>query len=820
MANDGNAKVLKARVEINTSAAEKKLKGLTDRINALNRAFSNNSKTNDALNNSIEKSNNASKKLKNTQDNVGRAMKNNVSISKLMVSYLRRNNNQSIKLRDIFEAINAKTRRLPSAMGRFTESIRKSNTEARKTESIFDRIYHSVRNLAAVYAGLTGARVAIEVADKMTSAQNRLNDVNAQALGEAGYTTDANGNKAFSNETLNATSTQMDKMYAASQRARVGYDDMLQNVSKSMVLAGSAFDDNMDNAIRFQEIMGKTYALGGASAAEMSSSMYQMIQALGAGTLAGDELRSVREGAPLAYQAIEKYAQGVHNSTDSLKDMASQGLITSDIVVAAMLQAGDTIDDRFAMTSMTFAQAFTMMKNTAIQSFRPIAEYLRSFLNSEQGKKLLEIGNELIVAVAYVVGAIVKFVTWGLGVIADHWEIVKGILIFGLILLAGIISYKLGAAIGSLIMSIGRFAILHPVLFGIIIVLLVIIGIIIAIWDTSKTVCENIANVCKILLMIILGVFAVILAVALATGVVIMSIPMIIMLVVVAVIAAILYVFLRYTEQVVGGVYWIGAVFQNVWTFIKNLSLGLWESIKAIATNIGIAFTNAWYKAKEAFWNFIASTLDGLNTLAKPLNKLLEALGLGTIDLSAEVGAAQSKANESSSKIRDYVDVGDAWSKGWNTYEYKNLGEAYDAGAAKGADIQDKINNFDLGSALEIDGLSKLNKGIPDFNSEKYALNASDPSDILGNTPNSALNDISDDTGKIADSMDIVDTELKYLKELGEREAINKFTTAEIKVEMKNDNYISERVDMDGVVDYLSDKLYEELGIVANGVHY
>ena len=60
---------------------------------------------------------------------------------------------------------------------------------------------------------------------------------------------------------------------------------------------------------------------------------------------------------------------------------------------------------------------------------------------------------------------------------------------------------------------------------------------------------------------------------------------------------------------------------------------------------------------------------------------------------------------------------------------------------------------------------------------------------------------------------------MKYLRDIAEQEAINRFTTAEIKIDMTNNNNINNDMDLDGIVDHLSSKLQEQMEIAAEGVH-
>lgn len=78
---------------------------------------------------------------------------------------------------------------------------------------------------------------------------------------------------------------------------------------------------------------------------------------------------------------------------------------------------------------------------------------------------------------------------------------------------------------------------------------------------------------------------------------------------------------------------------------------------------------------------------------------------------------------------------------------------------------------------------------------------------------------IAGDTGSIKESLDVAEEDLKYLRDIAERETINRFTTAEIKVDMTNNNNINSELDIDGIVEQLGDKLEEKMEVVAEGVH-
>lgn len=619
-----------------------------------------------------------------------------------------------------------------------------------KTGKAVDSLTKKVGKLAKAYLGVMGGRALITTSDTITRAENMLNNL------PAGY--------------QKSTQDSMDKMFASSQSARTGYAEMMKNVSKSMTLAGEAFQGNIDNAIRFQEIMAKSYTIGGASDAEQTQSMYQLIQALGSGILQGDELRSVREGAPIAYKEIEKFAQGVYNTDESLKKLASQGKITSDIVVAAMMQAGEGIDKAFENTDMTFAQAFTNIKNTAIKSFEPVLQRLNDALNSSAGKAII---NGIGYSLQFVAGVLQKVFDLIEGVynfIKDNWDVISKIILFIGIMMAVVLFPKFIAWVGYLLWVIYYYTYLAAVAVG----------------SAIKTAMAW--------LMVNWQFALIILVIALVVGAIIWMSDS----------------FVDACGIVVGSLYWMWAVFQNIFIWMDNVALGLWESIKAIGINIGRAFVNCWNAAKSAFWGFIADCLEGLKGLEPAINAVAKAFGAEGFTLSGLIDNVQSKTKKA--EQLDYVSVGDAWKTGYNSFEYKNLSDAYskgyDVGANAGQWITDKVGG--IGDWIS----NKLNIGGLPSGSGYDVGGAYDPAKAI-----KGIGDTADNTGKIADSMDLTAEDLEYLRRVADMEWKKEFTTATIQVDMTNNNTLNGDSDLDGIVTKLADKLYEELDSVANGVY-
>ena len=677
------------------------------------------------------------------------------------------------------------------------------NSGIRTSNTLLGSVGSKLKSIAATYFGLMGTKAVVNMSDTITSAQNKLNYVNAQNLGASGVNADGSYNQA----TFDATKDSMDKMYGSAQKVRMSYSDLVANVSKSMALAGDSFQDNTDNAIRFQEIMAEAYAVGGASAQEMHSSMYQMIQALGANVLAGDELRSVREGAPLAYKAIEEFAQGVLDSEESLKELASQGLITADMVVAAIMDAGDQMDKAFAQTNQTFAQTWSQVKNAAIQAFRPVMGMLQEMHQRAIDNGLVQKVETLFSNIAKIVMIAFALIRIGIEWVAEKWNQFVNFI------------QTHSATILKVIST----------------VLLIIAGVIAVILIPKIIAWLS-------LLPTAIGYYALLGAEALAAGIKAMIgwiaanwVLALIILAIVAVIAAVIWMADSFEDacgMIVGG---IMAAISYVWNFFVTF-------LTAMLKQILLPLFQAWDNFANFFGNLfndpIAAIIHNFEGLADTVLSILQTIASGIdaifgSNLSATVqgwrDGLSSKADElaqrwgngtyeEKSAMADKVDeliTSISTDLLWNTSDAYNKG--YDWGYSGASWVTDKLSSLKDGlGAMSLDSIGeKLGLDFSDFGNFPGA------SDLSGaySVPEDLLSGIKDDTGDIKDSMELTAEDLEYLRKIAEMEWKKEYTTAEIKIDMSNYNTIEGDSDLDGIVTKLTDKLYEELASVANGVY-
>ncbi len=170
---------------------------------------------------------------------------------------------------------------------------------------------------------------------------------------------------ALINDGLQTQTELQNKVFAAADRSRGSYTDMANSVYNMANLAGDSFGSN-DELIAFAELVQKSFKAGAAGAAEQSSAMQKLTQAMSDGSLQGDEFLYIMENAPLMADAIAKFTG---KSKSELEKMAAEGAITSDIIKNAMFMASDDINNKFETMPMTFADLWNKIENHLLQNF-------------------------------------------------------------------------------------------------------------------------------------------------------------------------------------------------------------------------------------------------------------------------------------------------------------------------------------------------------------------------------------------------------------------------------------------------------------------
>lgn len=231
-----------------------------------------------------------------------------------------------------------------------TKEFAKSQSEASNSSS---KLTQTLKGLVSAYASLQGAKKLLDLSDTISSTTARLE---------------------MMNDGLQTTAELNQMIFDSAQRSRGAYLETANFVAKLGNLAGDAFSSNQE-IIAFAEQINKQITLSGASSTEASAAIYQLTQALSAGALRGEELNSVMEQTPMIAKTIANYL-GV--STGEMRELASEGKITADVVKNAMFAAADETNAKFAQMPVTWSQVFTQAKNMAIQALQPILDFISS----------------------------------------------------------------------------------------------------------------------------------------------------------------------------------------------------------------------------------------------------------------------------------------------------------------------------------------------------------------------------------------------------------------------------------------------------------
>ena len=567
------------------------------------------------------------------------------------------------------------------------------------------------------------------------------------------------------------------KIMASAQRSRSVYFDTASAVAKLGLNAGNAFNGDMNQVIAFMEQVNKQFVIGGATAQEQSNAMIQLTQAMAAGALRGEELNSILDGAPGIARAIEKY-MGI--AEGSIKTVAQEGKVTAEVVKNAMFAMADETNAKFDSMPKTWAQIWAGMKNKALSMFAPILTKINQIANSTKFQQVTTALINGLAGVANVASSLLDILISVASVIVDNWSWIQPI-IMGIV--AAMLIYNGVALVTNAIMGIQATAkAVHAAATAM---------------EAGATFTATVAQQ---------GLNAALLACPLTW----------IILLIIAVIAAIYAACAAVAKftgiansgfgVICGGIMVVISFFKNLGLSVANIALGIWNALGACASNIGTAFHNVISNVQGWFYNLLSTALTVVAGICEALNKLpfVEFDYSGITSKASEYAA---KSAEAYGNVEEYKSVADAFNEGMSTFDTFQDGWAADAfasGAAWGDGVADKVSGMFDFSALDSMGADSL---------DAFNL-GNDLDSIYGNT-----GDIANNTAATADALDIAEEDLAYLRDIAEREAINRFTTAEIKVEQHNENHISKDADLDGIMDAWANDFAEKLEVSEEGVH-
>ena len=560
------------------------------------------------------------------------------------------------------------------------------------------------------------------------------------------------------------------KIMASAQRSRAAYFDTASAIASMGSNAKAAFRGT-DEIIAFMEQINKQFVIGGASPQGQSAALLQLTQAMAAGALRGEELNSILENAPGIARAIEQYMGAAEGS---IKSYAEEGLVTAGVVKNSLFAAADETNAKFESMPKTWGQIWTSMENKALSIFSPILTRINEIGNSDRFTRASDGLINGLAAVGTMAAWAFDLLTAGAALAADNWSWLAPLI--------------LGVA--------GAYTVLHGAALA---------------YNTVQAVGSGLSALAAAQAAIhagaTLGEAA---AATTATGAqaglnaALLACPITWVILAVVALIAIFYAAVAAVNHFAGTSYSatgiIAGLFAVLGAHILNTTvIPLHNNFAMFANFIGNVFNDPVAAVNVLFYDMCLAVFGYVRNLAQGIEDLLNKIPGVTIDITSGLDSFYSELEQAQQQVKD--------KSGWVEYVQKldfiNYSDAAAAGYQFGEGIEDKV------------------KGLFDFPAVDFMGAGGDPfafgdtlEDIYGSAADTAAN-----TAAAADALDFTQEDLTYLRDIAQREAINRFTTAQIKIEQHNENHISSDTDLDGIMDAWASDFAQRLDISTEGVH-
>ena len=624
----------------------------------------------------------------------------------------------------------------------FNRAVANGQSEASK-------LLNTIKGFVGAYVGIKTVGEVIDLSDTITQTTARLD---------------------LMNDGTQTTEELFNKVQLAAQNARSEISGTADIVARFGNNAKDAFNNN-DEVIAFASLVQKQMTIAGASTAEANNAILQLSQGLGSGVLRGDELNSVFEQAPNLIQNIADY-MGV--PIGEIRNLASEGQITADIVKNAIFSAADDINQKFESMPMTFGQMWTSFKNNALEAFIPILERINAIANSPAFQNIVNNAINAISLVAWVLTGIFELVVQIAGFINDNWSIIGPIIYgvaaafavyYGWLLLTKGLELLSAAASGALAVSKNLLAAAMMTAAG-------------ATWAeaTAQLGLNGAMYACPIvwIIMLIIALIAIIYAVCAAiarfTGITDTGFGLICGIIATA-------------------LAFVGNLFVDLINFAIDLVIGIWNFIALFANFFGNVFNDPVNAIVHLISDMADTVLSILQSLASAIDTIFGSNLAGAVNgwrssLSDWVDKTFGEQDEIMPKLQ-------AENIHLQRFEY---GSAFNAGAQFGDGIADKVSGM-------FDGIT----------------NGFDMSEIMDNS-NAYAAQTADNTGKMADSFKKSEDILDMIKDSVSRERIAGYTTKEIKIDMSGmSNNIASSLSIGDVVKKLANGIAEAAAASTEG---
>ncbi len=621
------------------------------------------------------------------------------------ISPLNTNNQLNINAQlNIFNQLNVKADILTEIMTDAGGSTDKFNEKLEATGANADTASNKLGKFLDITKLVNGAVKGMKIADKFININTRLKLANDGSQTQPEF---------------------QDKIFQAANRSRGSYMDMASTVATLGSIAKDAFPTN-DEAIAFSELLQKSMKVSGVSGAEQSTTMGQVAQTMGKGTLTSGDFSSITDQVPAIMEAL---ITATGKSEEELKGLASTGLMTADFIKNAMFIASDQINEQFDSMDVTFAEICNRIKNEVFYAFQPIIEAVSELIKSAAF-------NDILDSIIIGINILSLFVNEIIDCVITNWPIIESILLaIGIFLVFQLIGY-LTAAIPVLLTNV-------------------------ALWWA-------------------------------------MNAPIV---AVIATIAAIIYMLQSMGVTFEDIFSFIGGVIGVFVGFFANIFITLWNIVADFVNFFGNIFSNPIESIIALFADLAITVLGFIEGIAKGIENLLNHIPGIKVDITSGLTGLKDGIAAKSGKFKSEADL--------KTFMEKKEYLDYTEAAATGGNIGKKAyGNLDSTLSNITNSFTGIGTG------KEYEIDISDygtsgnPLTVKGTGRNDSM------------EVDVSDEDLGYLRDIAEREYINKFSTAtlapQIQVQFGD---VHQEADADKVAGRIKMILQEEIATAAEGAY-
>ena len=669
------------------------------------------------------------------------------------------------------------------------------NMNINKGNNAMGRLLNTVRAVATTYISALSAKKFIESTDEYTNIKARLSLIN---------------------DGLRTQRELQNEVFQAAQRSRGEYTAMSSTIAKLGLLAGNKFKNN-DELIYFTETLQKAFKVSGASTQESSNAMYQLTQAMASGRLQGDEFRSIIENAPMLANAIAEYT-GV--GQEGLKNLSSQGAISADIIKNSLFMAADEINEKFNTMPMTFGDVWNKISGVGTLAFAPLFEKVNGILNDVFGTDALQKIGGFFSDISARAGQFIDRIQNSIQNASPMFDTFKSIF--------SDISKSVGGFMNNLFNAFNRLA-------------------------RNSSLHRTLTSLGKIVSWVIGGIGSLINSVGLLSARYSSFIPTVATLTLAFVafkatsglivpiaqtIGSLLYVMQNRTALLASSTNTATIAQQGFNVALKsNPYMLIASAIGVVITAIGSLIASMQLLNKAAGltsglnsgeYSIEAWALHNTNGYSLPIAQQLVDNKKQRDDFEKET---RNMITQKEGQIKKATEGAFALAK--SDMEYQQRAGALPNQSLNASEMIKKANRLsqekkELEESLvnnlrnatnTTDGLIQMDIQNKNADAEfKKIMNGVEG--VNGYGDNGALDSIKDDTSKIADSIEISTDYLELMKEVAEREAINKFTTVPLYLDARSTNSINSSMDLDSVVTYILGSLEDGINVAAEGVHF